>query len=149
MAEKFDLVSWTKDYVKARDANINNIEKVDVSSNKVIITHVSTSIGGGFRKQTVPKVQTYIALGSLVTATYPADSVLVVYNTRKNLDYLSTHLEEFAKNETLRILFANPSINETWQIVPSRHLRMSKMMEADLKQSILSMFEGVPEYLGL
>jgi hypothetical protein len=143
------LKEWMISYVKSKDANFKNIEKMDEKENSIIVTHISASIGSGFKKQVVPKIATYIAQDILQTENKDIipDTIIITLNTKKNVNYLVDHFEEFAKNETLRIIFANPNINETWQIHPFRHARLLKMMEANLKQSIMSLFEPVPEYI--
>jgi len=143
------LKEWMISYIKSKDANFKNIEKIDEKENSVIVTHISTSMGNGFKKQVVPKIATYVAQDTLQAENknIAPDTIIITLNTKKNMNYFVDHFEEFAKNETLRIIFANPNINETWQIHPFRHHKLSKMMEANLKQSILSLFETVPEYI--
>ncbi|MFA6089173.1 MAG: hypothetical protein WC755_04885 [Candidatus Woesearchaeota archaeon] len=145
------LVDWTEKYVQSRDAAYKNIEKIEKKGNSFVVTNISTSIGSGFKKQVVAKIITYFPIGELVLEILkevPSDSVLVVFNTQKNLSILSKNFDEFAKNQTLKIIFVNLTTNDSWQIVPYRHLSLSKMVGGDIKTGLLSLFETVPEYLG-
>lgn len=141
------LKDWMISYVKSKDANFKNIETLSQKDNVLTVIHVSTSVGSGFKRQSVPKVATYVAMDNLSFGNFIADTTIITLNTKKNLNFLIDHFEDFVKNETLKIIFTNPSINETWQIHPFRHAKVSKMMASPVKPGILSLFETVPEYI--
>jgi len=142
-----DLLGWVQEYVRSADANYSNIDSIDLSDNIIVVNNKSTSVGSGFKKKIVPKVITYqVDENLLLKSKYGVDTVIVVLNTAENVKVLVDNFEEFAKYETLKILFCNPATNDVWQLHPYRHKRLCTMMDADFKTGIISLFESSPEY---
>ena len=139
------LQEWTVNYVKSRDAAYNNIESLKEQNNTILVTHKNTSVGSGFKKQTVPKSMAYEVQERLEKKTYADHTTIITYNTEKNIHALLTDFSFFASQPNVKIIFSNPNTHETWQIMPSRHKSMLSMTGADLKTSILALSENTTQ----
>lgn len=70
--------------------------------------------------------------------------VLVCINKKENLVFVIDNWVHFIKNPKLKIIFANPKINQQWSIIPYTHNSISD--QKSLKLGLKSLFENVPEY---
>lgn len=140
------LKDWALNYVKSRDAHFSNIESIKDETNSFVVTHKNTSVGSGFKKQSVPKVQTYVVCEDLSALDVNSkDTVAFTSNTNKNFDVLIKNFDAMAKNDSLKLFFVNVDSNENWQLMPFRHNRMLSITGGELKPSLKSLFDSITQ----
>ena len=67
---------------------------------------------------------------------------LVIFNSRKNLDFVIANWQMFSSLKELCIYFVNPVVNEKWLLYPYTHNQITEKIA--LKRGLLSLFSMVP-----
>jgi len=131
-----ELVEWTTQFVKGKDAIKKSIQAMDMKDDRLIVTYKE-------------KKQVYLVLPELELEKIQKEIAgdihlaVVTLNTDNNFTFLLEHWKELAKHQKLSVYFVNPqSATETkWIIFPHTH---NKIADKDsLKLGINSMAETV------
>lgn len=137
--DKTGLKDWIISFLKNKD-----IVSRDIVSIKENIDGFDFVIEGSGKRfvLVVPKLSADDSLFAKVSTT---SVLLVVFNSRQNLEFLIANWQKFVLNPKLCIFFVNPesSHDKKWIIYPQTH--NSLIEPAALRQGLETLFSGVDE----
>lgn len=129
-----NLKEFIVHYVKAKDAYYKTLVGFKEEEGKINFNFKTGSVPY-FISEELEKIQ----LEKL--KQYPK-KFMICNNTLKNVEYLIKNWKDFAVQEGLIIMFANPSINEKWLINTAMHAKVTE--EKDIKAGLMGLFNNVP-----
>jgi hypothetical protein len=128
-----NLAEWTSAYIDYLNCFKRDLISKKAEGNAIVCEYKAKGI------------VTYLIMefmdAELLNAIGDGQYVIVCSNSKKNLDLLISKWQEYAKNRSLKVIFANPSANQQWTIVPYTHNMYSD--PASLKLGLKSMFESI------
>lgn len=125
-----DLREWAREFLRHRDLFARKI---------VAINDTSSGLSVVYRDRKVD----VIVCDSLAGASPSGEAIIVVPNTRGNLDCLLKRWGEFVGHASLTIYFVNTrsQTEQKWVIRPSLHNRVAD--DESLRQGLMSLFSTV------
>jgi hypothetical protein len=130
-----ELIDWTSTFIDNLNSFRRDLDKKEIKEKEIDCQYK----GKGLVK--------YIIMSELnqeVLSKINENAVLVCLNKKDNLVFVINNWMHFIKNPKLKIIFANPRINQQWSIIPYTHHTISD--SKNLKLGLKSIFESVPEY---
>jgi hypothetical protein len=141
------LFDWSFHFIKNKDVILKKIVKIEEYANQDFIFVEYKD------KKMVYYVVPFISdfdkvwaeLQEFKKKTESADSCLIVFNNKENLDKISAKWGVIDKDPKFQIVFANPfSVSEKrWAIIPYTHSRISEA--SALKKGLKALFDTVDE----
>ncbi len=128
------LKEWTQIYLKSRDV----IQKAIVGFEDLNSDFVVHKTAGDVLFLIRPE----LADAGEVVEKATANAGLVVFNTKKNVDFVIANWDKLAKLKGLCIYFVNPKLNEKWLLYPYTHDQITE--KAALRRGLESLFSMVP-----
>lgn len=133
------MIEWTRNYIQAKDAVLQNILKIQTENNGLAVTFKN-------RKEFL-YVQPILPDEDKIRALLDKNPYLtiVVINSQENLGTLIENWKRLIDYQQLSIIFINPfsSLDNKWSINPYIHNKICD--NASLKTGLKSMFETVEE----
>jgi hypothetical protein len=130
-----ELIDWTSTFID----NLNSFKR-DLENKE----NNSTEINCMYKVRGLVKYIVEPDLNQEVFRRLEGQVVLVCLNKKENLVFVINNWGHFIKNPKLKIIFANPIINQQWSLIPYTHHSISD--PKSLKLGLKSLFESVPEY---
>jgi hypothetical protein len=128
------LEDWFVRYTKNRDLTFRKITEIKEDDNKVIVNHKD-----GKKQEFI--IEPFPAEFSKTAETIKEEHKgIVVYNTQKNFDMLTSEWKKLSAIKNLAIYFVNPfsKTEKRWIINPYTHSLVSDA--SSLKQGLSAMF---------
>ena len=124
-----ELKDCVREFVKARDAISRTLVEHSEQGDVLTFTHKH-------------KVHHFLVSEELVVPKARDCFTVACLNTRRNLEFLVEHWEEFLQ-EKLSVLFVHPSSGAVWKVSPLLHASVSD--PKNLRKGLESLFSQVPE----
>lgn len=129
------LKEWVQIYLKSRDILQKSITGFENLNGDFVVHKASGDVPFFIR----PELKDDDFLQKIT-----GSAGLVVLNTRKNVDFVVSNWDKFAKLQGLCIYFVNPKANDKWLLYPFTHNQITE--KASLKRGLDSLFSMVPAF---
>jgi hypothetical protein len=132
---KMELLEWTGIFIDHMNAFKRDLESKKNIDNKIVCVYKQKG------------EHDYLVYEELdedsVEKSKHGSKTLVCLNTKKNIDFVVKNWKGIISNQKLKIIFANPTVNMQWSIIPAIHNNITE--EKTLKTGLKSIAESVPE----
>jgi hypothetical protein len=130
-----ELIDWTSAFID----NLNSFRH-DLENKEVKVCEINCVYKGKGHVRYIAQAE----LGPDILTKLEGQVVLVCLNKKENLVFVISNWQHLIKNPKLKIVFANPNINQQWSLIPYTHNAISD--PKSLKLGLKSIFDTIPEY---
>jgi hypothetical protein len=130
-----ELIEWTSNFIDNLNRFRHDLEKKEVKEKEINCFYKAK---GPVKYVIAPE------LAEDVFKMLEGNIILVCLNKKENLSFMIKNWSAFIKNPKLKIIFANPEINQQWSLLPYIHNQISD--QKSLKLGLKSIFESIAEY---
>jgi len=118
-----NLIEWTEQYIRFKDAMKKNIKEIRTEKNKLIIKE----------KNEEKEYLIEEKLDKTIENLKEKKQIIVCLNTKENLNTLINKWDEVKNKKKLTIIFVQLETNDKWLIQPHTHDKISENISEGLK----------------
>lgn len=134
MDVSIELKEWAQIYVKNRDILQKSVLGFDNLNGDFVVRKSSGDVLFLIRPE--------LSDADEIVEKCTGNCSLVILNTRKNVNFVISNWDKFAKLKGLCVFFVNLGLNEKWLLYPYTHDQITE--RSALKRGLESLFSMVP-----